>query len=46
MGESCTSENALLLLSVLEELLPKEDFEVPAGDGVAAASQVLTDARC
>ncbi len=44
MGESSTAANVLLLLAALEELLPKQGFEVPAGQGVAAASRVLAGA--
>ena len=44
MGESSTAANVLLLLSALEELLPTQGFEVPAGQGVAAASRVLAGA--
>ena len=44
MGESSTAANVLLLLSALEALLPTQGFEVPAGQGVAAASRVLTGA--
>jgi alanine-glyoxylate transaminase/serine-glyoxylate transaminase/serine-pyruvate transaminase len=43
MGESCTFENVLLLLSALESLLPQEGFDVPVGDGVAAATRVLAE---
>jgi alanine-glyoxylate transaminase/serine-glyoxylate transaminase/serine-pyruvate transaminase len=41
MGEASTGANLLLLLSALEEILPKEGYEVPAGAGVAAASKSL-----
>lgn len=41
MGEASTGANLLLLLSALEEILPKEGYEVPAGAGVAAASKTL-----
>jgi alanine-glyoxylate transaminase/serine-glyoxylate transaminase/serine-pyruvate transaminase len=41
MGEASTGANLLLLLSALEEILPKESYEVPAGAGVAAASKAL-----
>ena len=44
MGESSTAANVLLLLSALEALLPTQGFEVPAGQGVAAASRVLAGA--
>ena len=44
MGESSTAPNVLLLLSALEALLPTQGFEVPAGQGVAAASRVLAGA--
>ena len=44
MGESSTAANVLLLLSALETLLPTQGFEVPAGQGVAAASRVLAGA--
>ena len=44
MGESSTAANVLLLLAALEELLPTQGFEVPAGQGVAAASRVLAGA--
>jgi alanine-glyoxylate transaminase/serine-glyoxylate transaminase/serine-pyruvate transaminase len=44
MGESSTVGNVMVLLSALEELLPKEGFEVPAGQGAAAASRVLAGA--
>ena len=41
MGEASTGANLLLLLSALEEILPKEGYEVPGGAGVAAASKTL-----
>ena len=41
MGEASTGGNLLLLLSALEEILPQEGYEVPAGVGVAAASKAL-----
>ena len=44
MGEASTGANLLLLLSALEEILPKEGYEVPAGAGVAAASKTLASA--
>jgi alanine-glyoxylate transaminase/serine-glyoxylate transaminase/serine-pyruvate transaminase len=44
MGESSTSANVLLLLSALENLLPKHGFEVAVGAGVAAASKALAAA--
>ena len=44
MGEASTNANLLLLLSALEEILPTEGYEVPAGAGVAAASKALASA--
>ena len=44
MGEASTGGNLLLLLSALEEILPQEGYEVPAGAGVAAASKALASA--
>ena len=44
MGESSKSEYVLALLSALEETLPRLDFEVPRGAGVAAASAALAGA--
>ena len=44
MGEASTGGNLLLLLSALEEILPQEGYEVPAGVGVAAASKALASA--
>jgi len=41
MGESSKPENILVLLSALEELLPRNGFEVARGAGVAAASKTL-----
>ena len=41
MGESSTASNVLTLLDALEQILPGMGFEVPRGDGVAAASRAL-----
>ena len=41
MGESSKSEYVLALLSALENILPREGFEVGPGAGVAAASRSL-----
>ena len=41
MGESSRSEYVLTLLSALENILPREGFEVGPGTGVAAASRSL-----
>ncbi len=43
MGESCAPANVFALLSALERLLPRFGYEVPRGEAVAAASQVLAD---
>ena len=44
MGESSKPEYVLALLAALEEILPRQGFEVPAGGGVAAASRTLAAA--
>ena len=44
MGESSSISNVLLLLSSLEDLLPKLGFNIDKGSGVAAASQVFNRA--
>ena len=41
MGESSRPDYVLALLSALEEILPRVDFEVPVGAGVAEASRAL-----
>jgi len=41
MGENATLSNVLTLLSALEEILPKEGYEVARGEGVAAAQRAL-----
>ena len=41
MGEASTPGNVLFLLSALEEILPKQGYEVPVGAGVATASKAL-----
>ena len=41
MGESSKSEYVLALLSALENILPREGFEVGPGAGVAAAGRSL-----
>jgi alanine-glyoxylate transaminase/serine-glyoxylate transaminase/serine-pyruvate transaminase len=45
MGESSSISNVLLLLSSLEDLLPKLGFNIDKGSGVAAASQVFNRAN-
>lgn len=42
MGEASTAGNVMSLLSALEEILPREGYEVPVGAGVAAASKALS----
>lgn len=42
MGEACSSQNVISLLSALESILPSEGYEAPAGAGVAAAQKCLT----
>jgi aspartate aminotransferase-like enzyme len=41
MGESSKPEYILALLSALEEILPRNGFEVAQGAGAAAASKAL-----
>jgi alanine-glyoxylate transaminase/serine-glyoxylate transaminase/serine-pyruvate transaminase len=41
MGYSSTAENVLIVLSALERLLTDENYRLAAGDGVAAAIEVL-----
>ncbi|MDA1348943.1 MAG: aminotransferase class V-fold PLP-dependent enzyme, partial [Chloroflexi bacterium] len=41
MGESSKAEYVLAVLSALEEILPRQGYEVAAGAGVAAASKSL-----
>ena len=41
MGESCVPANVFALLSALESILPRPGYEVPRGEAVAAASQML-----
>ena len=41
MGASSRQEYVMALLSALEEILPRVEFEVPQGAGVAAASKSL-----
>jgi len=41
MGEACTPSNVLGLLSAFERMLPRHGFQVPVGDGPAAASAEL-----
>ncbi len=41
MGYSSSTENVLLILSALEEILPTEGYSVQPGAGVAAAIQAL-----
>ena len=41
MGEACTPASVLGLLSAFERLLPQHGFQVPVGDGPAAASAEL-----
>jgi alanine-glyoxylate transaminase/serine-glyoxylate transaminase/serine-pyruvate transaminase len=41
MGESSTADNVITLLGAFEALLPRFGFEVAAGSGVSAASQVF-----
>jgi alanine-glyoxylate transaminase/serine-glyoxylate transaminase/serine-pyruvate transaminase len=43
MGEASNPGNIFSLLSALEEILPKEGYEVPVGAAVAAASQSLAN---
>jgi alanine-glyoxylate transaminase/serine-glyoxylate transaminase/serine-pyruvate transaminase len=45
MGTSCTPNNVLLLLSVLEKVLQDENVRIPAGAGVAAAERIYSTAR-
>lgn len=44
MGNSCTPNNVLLFLSVLEKVLQEAGAKVPAGAGVAAAERVYATA--
>ncbi len=41
MGENATASSVLTLLSVLEDLLPKNGYEVARGEGLAAAQRAL-----
>jgi len=41
MGDSCKSSNVLMLLSALENVLPKQGFETGVGVAVAEAERVL-----
>jgi alanine-glyoxylate transaminase/serine-glyoxylate transaminase/serine-pyruvate transaminase len=41
MGESCRETSVFALLSALERVLPQQGFEVPVGEGVAAAQRAL-----
>ncbi len=43
MGESCVPANVFGLLSALEHILPRLGYEVPRGEAVAAASQMLAE---
>ena len=43
MGESSRPDYVLAFLSALEEILPRVDFEVPVGAGVAEASRALAE---
>ncbi len=45
MGASCTETNVFLLLGALEKVLAEEGLRLPAGAGVAAAAQALTEAH-
>ena len=41
MGESSKPEYVLALLSALDDILPRQGYEIPRGAGVGAASMVL-----
>ena len=43
MGENSIAANVLTLLSALEEILPREGFEVGRGEGVATAQRALAE---
>ena len=44
MGESSKAQYVMAVLSALEEILPRQGYEVPYGAGVAAASRSLASA--
>ena len=44
MGESSKPEYVLALLSALDDILPRQGYEIPRGAGVGAASMVLAGA--